>query len=71
MTATADITVKKVENAILIPSAALRFTPPVTGGEKDKSSTSLVGSLLPRPPRPGTETARGYRQTRSSSASGH
>jgi HlyD family secretion protein len=49
MTATADITVKKVENAILIPSAALRFTPPVQ--EEIKASTGLVGSLLPRPPR--------------------
>ncbi|OGP89016.1 MAG: hypothetical protein A2156_05060 [Deltaproteobacteria bacterium RBG_16_48_10] len=33
MTATADITVKKVENAILIPSAALY--PAGTGGEED------------------------------------
>ena len=48
MTATADITVKKVENAILVPSAALRFTPPVQQGKK--SSTGLVGALLPRPP---------------------
>jgi HlyD family secretion protein len=48
MTATADITVKKVENAVLIPSAALRFTPPVQ--EEKKPSTGLVGSLLPRPP---------------------
>jgi len=54
MTATADITVKKVENAILIPTVALRFTPPVQEEEKKeekKSSGSLVGSLLPRPPR--------------------
>ena len=29
MTATADITVKRIENAILVPNAALRFTPPV------------------------------------------
>lgn len=48
MTATADITVKKVENAILVPSAALRFTPTVQQGKK--SSTGLVGALLPRPP---------------------
>jgi len=52
MTATADITVKKVENAILVPSAALRFTPPIQEEKKQekKSSGSLVGSLLPRPP---------------------
>ncbi len=48
MTATADITVKKVENAILVPNAALRFTPPVE--EERKSSGGLVGMLLPRPP---------------------
>jgi HlyD family secretion protein len=49
MTATADIIVNKVENAILVPSAALRFSPPVQ--QEEKSSTGLVGSLLPRPPR--------------------
>lgn len=48
MTATADITVKKIENAVLAPRAALRFTPPVR--EEKKPSTGLVGSLLPRPP---------------------
>ena len=29
MTATADITVQQIEEALLIPNAALRFTPPV------------------------------------------
>ena len=48
MTATADITVKKIENAILIPSAAIRFTPPAQ--QEIKASTGLVGALLPRPP---------------------
>jgi HlyD family secretion protein len=48
MTATADIIVKKIENAILIPSAALRFTPPIQ--EEKKPSTGLVGAILPRPP---------------------
>jgi HlyD family secretion protein len=52
MTATADITVKKIENAVLIPSAALRFTPPVPVKEEKKAPTSLLGSLFPRPPRP-------------------
>jgi HlyD family secretion protein len=53
MTATADIIVKKIENAVLIPSAALRFIPPFQ--EEKKSSTGLVGALLPRPPRTGTQ----------------
>jgi HlyD family secretion protein len=54
MTATADITVQKVENAVLIPSTALRFSPPSQEEQKPdpKGSTSLVGSLLPRPPSP-------------------
>lgn len=50
MTATADITVQKVEKAILIPTAALRFTPPVQ--EEQKSSGGLLGALLPHPPSP-------------------
>jgi HlyD family secretion protein len=50
MTATADITVENVENAILIPGAALRFTPPVK--EERKSSGSLIDNLLPHPPKP-------------------
>ena len=50
MTATASITVNSVENAVLIPSAALRFTPPVQEEEK-KSSGGLVSMLLPRTPR--------------------
>lgn len=49
MTATADITVKQVENALLIPGAALRFTPPVQ--QAAESSGNLLGRLLPRPPR--------------------
>ena len=48
MTATADITVKKVDDAILVPSSALRFTPPVQ--QKANSATGLVGALLPHPP---------------------
>lgn len=49
MTATADIIVKSLKNVVLIPNAALRFTPPVD--KKEQSSRSLVYSLMPRPPR--------------------
>jgi HlyD family secretion protein len=49
MTATAEIAVKKLENAILVPNAALRFTPPVK--EDTGSSGGLVSTLLPHPPR--------------------
>ena len=51
MTATADIVVKKIQNALLIPSAALRFTPPAqTQQDEKKPSSGLVGAILPRPP---------------------
>jgi HlyD family secretion protein len=50
MTATADITVRMVENALLVPSAALRFSPPVQA-EMKGPPTNLVGSLIPHPPR--------------------
>jgi len=49
MTATADIIVKSLKNVVIIPNAALRFTPPVEN--KDASGRSLVYSLMPRPPR--------------------
>jgi HlyD family secretion protein len=49
MTATADITVKQIRGALLIPGAALRFAPPEQ--TEKKSSASLLASLLPRPPR--------------------
>jgi HlyD family secretion protein len=48
MTATAEITVKKIEGTILIPSAALRFSPPIEA--KDEPSRGLLGAMLPRPP---------------------
>lgn len=51
MTVTADIKVKEVKQALLVPSAALRFTPPVQEDTKKTSSSGLVGSLLPQPPK--------------------
>jgi len=53
MTATADIVVKEIENALLIPSAALRFTPPAQEGKQP--SRGLIGAMLPRPPRSETK----------------
>jgi HlyD family secretion protein len=58
MTATADITVKKVGNAVLIPQAALRFTPPVEEKEKQPSG-GLLTSLIPRPPKPSAKPPQG------------
>jgi HlyD family secretion protein len=48
MTATAEITVQEVEDALLVPNAALRFVPPpqATAGR-----SGFMGRLLPGPPR--------------------
>jgi HlyD family secretion protein len=48
MTATAEIIVDEVINAVLVPNAALRFTPPV--------ETTRSGSFLPGPPASGRVT---------------
>ncbi len=48
MTATAELAVQHVEQALLIPNAALRFSPPVQG-EADKSG-GLLRKLLPGRP---------------------
>jgi HlyD family secretion protein len=50
MTATADIVVGRIDDAILVPNAALRFTPsnlPPTQGEE--ADEGLIGGLIPRP----------------------
>lgn len=54
MTATADIVVQKIENAVLVPNAALRFEPPeapAPAETKKSGGGGLVGNLFPRPPR--------------------
>jgi HlyD family secretion protein len=50
MTATAEITTLQRHDVLLVPNAALRFTPPVTTAT-GASGGSLVSRLLPRPPR--------------------
>lgn len=49
MTATAHILVKEDKNALLIPNAALRFSPPPPPTER--KGGDAVTNLLPRPPR--------------------
>lgn len=48
MTATAEIVVNQVSDALLVPNAALRFTPVSTSTETQRS---LLERLIPRPPR--------------------
>jgi HlyD family secretion protein len=49
MTGIAEITTVTRESALLVPNAALRFSPPAQTSEK-ASRSSLLGSLMPRPP---------------------
>jgi len=51
MTATADIVVRKIENAILVPNAALRFTPPEKEIERPSEGGNFLEKILPHPPR--------------------
>jgi HlyD family secretion protein len=47
MTGTANITVNQLQDVVLVPNAALRFTPPAA-----QAPRSFVSRLLPIPPRP-------------------
>ncbi|KPK36278.1 MAG: RND transporter [Nitrospira bacterium SG8_35_1] len=46
MTATAEIIVNKLDNAVLVPNTALRFTPPKP--ENEQESVGLIDKLIPR-----------------------
>ena len=50
MTGTANVTVQKVDNALLVPNMALRFAPPVAPVKKAASGGSLLSKMMPRPP---------------------
>ena len=49
MTGTANITVQKADDALLVSNAALRFTPP-QAEPKPATGGGLLGNLMPRPP---------------------
>jgi HlyD family secretion protein len=51
MTATADIVVKQVNNALLVPNAALRYEPPRQETMERRAGGSLLSRLFPRPAR--------------------
>jgi HlyD family secretion protein len=66
MTATADVTVNRIENVLLVPNAALRFSPPAPADETAQSGGSLISRLFPRPhrspkPRETTDKAKEQR----------
>jgi HlyD family secretion protein len=56
MTATAEITTIEHKDVLLVPNAALRFTPPVAATPAQQGS--IVSRLLPRPPRFGSRANR-------------
>ena len=51
MTATAEVVTAERENVLLVPNAALRFTPPRPDEAQPAQSGGILASLLPRPPR--------------------
>jgi len=52
MTATADVVVQKVTDAVLVPNAALRFVPASETAASAPSGGGFLSRLMPRPPRP-------------------
>jgi HlyD family secretion protein len=51
MTATADIVVKEIQNATLVPNAALRFKPANTQKENFSEGDSIMSRIFPQPRR--------------------
>lgn len=56
MTATAEIIANERKGVLLIPNAALRFTPDLSAGKE--ASASLVSRLMPKPPSMGARKPR-------------
>ncbi len=56
MTATARITTVNRNNVLLVPNAALRFTPPAT--TESVQSEGFISRLMPRPPQTKTQQTR-------------
>ena len=68
MTATAEIVTSERRGVLLVPNAALRFTPQAAGAEEAKGGGGMAGALVPRRGRRGgaeksATVARGAQQT--------
>jgi HlyD family secretion protein len=57
MTTTADVLVGRVANGLLVPNAALRFTPASSSEPSGSTSGGLFGRMMPRPARPSQAAA--------------
>lgn len=66
MTATARIITARHDDVLLVPNAALRFTPMATG--TGASHNSVLSKLMPRPPRPGGVKKAGVKSAVSGAA---
>jgi len=55
MTATAEIVSQKLSDVLVVPNAALRFSPPASEKPAGRARGSLFSRLLPRPRSPRTE----------------
>lgn len=64
MTATADMTVNEAKNALLVPSAALRFFP-AQADEKKKKEPTFLEKLLPRSSRGSSDKPKKVREKKN------
>jgi HlyD family secretion protein len=51
MTGTAEITTTRRENVLLVPNAALRFSPAAQAPAQKSGGGSFLNRMMPRPPR--------------------
>jgi HlyD family secretion protein len=58
MTATADITVNKAENVLVVPNAALRFAPKTETSAAQTRKGSILSKLFPHRPHERTTKVR-------------
>lgn len=58
MTGSAEITTLTRDAALLVPNAALRFTPPAAAAAKKAQKGSVLSALMPRPPSSGNRQVR-------------
>lgn len=59
MTAVATIVATERKGVMVVPNAALRFSPAATGASAASSSTSILSKMMPRPPRSKTTKTAG------------